>query len=47
MAEEKTYVFDGGSNMIASLAPLLKNTGIDPNVLYAMNNNGMNGMGGG
>lgn len=47
MAEEKTYVFDGGSNMIASLAPLLKNTGIDPSVLYAMNNNGMNGMGGG
>ena len=47
MSEEKTYVFDSGSNMVASLAPLLKNNGIDPSVLYAMNNNGMGGMNGG
>lgn len=49
MAEEKTYVFDSGSgnNMFAALAPFLRNNGVDPNVLLAMNNNGMNGMGGG
>jgi hypothetical protein len=48
MSEEKTYVFDGGSgNMLASLAPLLKGNGIDPNVLLAMNNGGMGGMNGG
>lgn len=47
MSEEKTYVFDGGSsNLMASLAPLLKNNGVDPNVLLAMNNGGM-GMNGG
>lgn len=49
MAEEKTYVFDGGSgsNMFAALAPFLKGNGIDPNVLLAMNNGGMGMNGGG
>ena len=42
---EKTYVFDGG-NSLSSLVPLLQNNGIDPNVLYAMNNNGFGGQGG-
>ena len=42
---EKTYVFDGG-NSLSSLVPLLQNNGIDPNVLYAMNNGGFGGQGG-
>ena len=45
MSEEKTYVFDGG-NSLSSLVPLLQNNGIDPNVLYAMNNGGFGGQGG-
>lgn len=45
MSEEKTYVFESG-NSLSSLVPLLQNNGIDPNVLYAMNNNGFGGQGG-
>lgn len=57
MSETKTYVFpEGGSSdnssLIAMLAPMLQNRGIDPSVLYALNNNngglfGGNGMWGG
>lgn len=39
MAEEKTYVFGEGSNMLGMLAPLLQQRGIDPSVLYALGNN--------
>lgn len=46
---DKTYIFEptGGSNLYSQLVPFLQNQGVDPNVLLAMNNNGMNGMGGG
>jgi hypothetical protein len=47
MSEEKTYVFDGGSNVMSAIAPFLKNNGIDPNVLLALNNGGMGMHGGG
>ena len=48
MSETKTYVFpesgnSGGGGMMAMLAPLLQQKGIDPNLLVAMqgkNNNG-------
>ena len=42
MSETKTYVFPesggngGGSGMMAMLAPLLQQKGIDPNLLVAM-----------
>ena len=42
MSETKTYVFPesggngGGSGMLAMLAPLLQQKGIDPNLLVAM-----------
>lgn len=47
MSDAKTYVFGDGSNsnaMLSALAPLLNKSGIDPNVLLAMNNG--NGFGG-
>ena len=42
MAEEKTYVFDGGANngILGLLGPLMQQRGIDPSVLLAMRNNG-------
>jgi hypothetical protein len=54
MSESKTFVFPesgngGGSGMLAMLAPLLQQKGIDPNLLVAMqgrNNNGFGGEGG-
>lgn len=51
MSETKTYVFpeNGGSDngLIALLAPMLQNRGIDPSVLYALNNNNNGGLFGG
>ena len=47
MSDAKTYVFGDGNNsnaMLSALAPLLNKSGIDPNVLLAMNNG--NGFGG-
>ena len=45
--ESKTYAFGnegtGGNNLLGLLAPLLQQSGVDPNVLLAMKNNG-NGM---
>lgn len=55
MSESKTFVFPeggngGGSGMLAMLAPLLQQKGIDPNLLVAMqgrnNNGGFGGEGG-
>lgn len=53
MSETKTYVFPesggngGGSGMMAMLAPLLQQKGIDPNLLVAMNGkNNNSGFGG-
>lgn len=49
MSETKTYVFPesggngGGSGMMAMLAPLLQQKGIDPNLLVAMNGKNNNG----
>lgn len=42
MSESKTYVFgqDGNSNLSSIIAPLLSQRGIDPSILYALNNNG-------
>lgn len=49
MSETKTYVFpEGGNNsngLLGVIAPLLKQNGLDPNLLLAMNNGG--GFGGG
>ena len=46
MSDAKTYIFgeNGGNSMLSALAPLLNKSGIDPNVLLAMNNG--NGFGG-
>lgn len=48
--ESKTYVFgeQGGSGMMSMLAPLLQRSGLDPNLLIAMNRNngGFGGEGG-
>lgn len=52
MSETKTYVFPesggngGGSGMMAMLAPLLQQKGIDPNLLVAMQGKNNNGFGG-
>lgn len=52
MSETKTYVFPesggngGGSGMLAMLAPLLQQKGIDPNLLVAMQGKNNNGFGG-
>lgn len=51
MSETKTYVFpesgnNGGGGMMAMLAPLLQQKGIDPNLLVAMNGRNNNGFGG-
>lgn len=51
MSETKTYVFpegnSGGNGMLAMLAPLLQQKGIDPNLLLTMNrNSGFGGEGG-
>lgn len=48
MAEEKTYVFDGGANngILGLLGPLMQQRGIDPSVLLAMRNNDGFGEGG-
>lgn len=43
MSDAKTYIFgeNGGSNgMLSALAPLLNKSGLDPNLLLAMNNGG-------
>ena len=42
MAEEKTYVFKddtSGSNLLASLIPMMQNKNIDPAFLLALQNN--------
>lgn len=52
MSETKTYVFPesggsgGGNGMMAMLAPLLQQKGIDPNLLVAMQGKNNNGFGG-
>lgn len=51
MSETKTYVFpesgnNGGGGMMAMLAPLLQQKGIDPNLLVAMNSRNNSGFGG-
>jgi len=51
MSETKTYVFpesgnSGGGGMMAMLAPLLQQKGIDPNLLVAMQGKNNNGFGG-
>ena len=51
MSETKTYVFpesgnNGGGGMMAMLAPLLHQKGIDPNLLVAMNSRNNSGFGG-
>ncbi|WP_368137049.1 hypothetical protein, partial [Collinsella aerofaciens] len=52
MSETKTYVFPesggngGGSGMMAMLAPLLQQKGIDPNLLVAMQGKNNSGFGG-
>lgn len=53
MSESKTVIYSpdsgmaGGNGMMAMLAPLLQQRGIDPNLLVALNgNNGNNGFGG-
>lgn len=51
MSETKTYVFpesgnNGGGGMMAMLAPLLQQKGIDPNLLVAMNGRNNSGFGG-
>ena len=53
MSESKTVIYSpdsgmaGGNGMMAMLAPLLQQRGIDPNLLVAMNGkNGNNGFGG-
>lgn len=50
MSDSKTYVFgqDNNNNMLAILASMFQNKGIDPNVLLASckNNNGFGGEGG-
>lgn len=51
MSEAKTYIFPesgngGGSGMMAMLAPLLQQKGIDPNLLVAMQGKNNNGFGG-
>ena len=52
MSETKTYVFPesggngGGNGMLAMLAPLLQQKGIDPNLLVAMQGKNNNGFGG-
>ena len=44
---DKTYVFDGGnSNLLGYLAPFMKQNGIDPNLLLALNDRNNNGFGG-
>lgn len=43
MSDAKTYIFgeNGGTNgMLSALAPLLNKSGLDPNLLLAMNNGG-------
>lgn len=50
MSETKTYVFpesggSSGSGMLAMLAPLMKQSGLDPNMVFAMMNNGRNNSG--
>ena len=49
MSEAKTYVFgqDANNGVLNALVPLLNQRGIDPNVLLAMNNNGLGGNNGG
>lgn len=49
MAETKTYVFGQDSNnaMLNAILPLMNQRGIDPNVLFAMQNNGWGGNQGG
>lgn len=48
MSETKTYVFGQDNNLFSCLAPLLQQRGIDPSVVYAMNNgNGFGGNNGG
>lgn len=49
---EKTIIYDGGgrageSSWLNAIAPLLKQNGIDPNLLLAMMNGGFGGFGGG
>lgn len=53
MSESKTVIYSpdsgmaGGNGMMAMLAPLLQQRGIDPNLLVALNGkNGNNGFGG-
>lgn len=43
MSDAKTYIFGengGNSGMLSALAPLLNKSGLDPNLLLAMNNGG-------
>lgn len=48
--ESKTYVFgeNGNNGMMSLLAPLMQKSGLDPNLLLAMNRNngGFGGEGG-
>lgn len=39
----KTYMFGDSSNLLATLVPLLTQRGIDPSILYAMNNGNFGG----
>lgn len=43
MSDTKTYVFGQDGNMLNTLAPLLSQRGIDPNILLAMQNGGNQG----
>ena len=51
MSDTKIFTFpdggtSGGGNMLGFLAPLLQQRGLDPNMVFAMMNNGRNGFGG-
>lgn len=48
MSESKTYVFqpESNSNLLGLVAPMLRGSGIDPNLLIGMLNNGGGGFGG-